>query len=93
MSGVYVFEIGDWSHKNRFVDQFLCIFWTLIKMSRGFFLPRRRRNRVPKKPRRPSEQQRTHTHTHIQSPTVTLSSLSHIQILYIICHIHSDDHG
>lgn len=33
------------------------------------------------------------THTRIQNPTVTLSSLSHIRTLYIIRHIHVNDHG
>lgn len=54
----------------------------------GSFLTRQRKNRAPKKHRRPSEP----TCLHTQNPPVTLSSLSHIQILYINCHIHKRDY-
>lgn len=67
----------------------------LMKNSLGFFLNRQKRNRAPKKPRRPSEQH----HSSIEKPTHTcrtLQSRSHHWATHRYCtsiHIYITDHG
>lgn len=65
--------------------------WTLIKMSLGFSSPGEGETERQKSPG--GQVNNNNNNTHIQNPTVTPSSLSHIQILYIICHIHINNHG